>query len=150
MQKITKVHIATSILCFITIILSLYFGMSIFNAFENQHVTHLNDFDKHSYYSLEDISVLTAQSIIITSVFIIIAFGLQIYSYFISSLTQKKQIILGLLVVYLVLFFFSFYVMMDLENRDFYHYGMIWVLLCLILIFSNGILIFLKKKTVTS
>lgn len=145
-MKIIKIHIAINIICFIAIIISLYFGMSIFNASQNQHITHLNQNDNFNYYSVDDISVLTAQAIIISSVFIIIAFCLQIYSYFQTTITHKKKIILALLLIYAILFFFSFFVMADLNNRDFYHYGMIWVLLSLTLIFANSLLIFIKKN----
>lgn len=146
MKKTTKVHIAINIVCFITIMLSLYFGMAIFNAQDNQHISHLNNFENYNYYTMADISVLTAQAIIITSVFLIVAFGLQVYSYIISKSALKKQISLGLIAIYLIIFFFSFYVMNDLDNRDFYNYGMIWVLLSLTLIFANGILIFQQNK----
>jgi TRAP-type C4-dicarboxylate transport system permease small subunit len=144
-MKATKVHIAINVLCFITIIISLYFGMSIFNANDNQHITHLNNFDNYTYYDIKDITVLTAQAVIISSVFLLTAFGLQIYSYFISKTKRKKRITLGLLTIYLILFFFSIFVMFDIETRDFYHYGMIWVLLSLTLIFANSVLIFLKR-----
>ena len=144
-MKITQIHIAISILCFITVILSLFFGMGIFNANENLHVTHLNEYDEFSYYNTDDIPVLTAKAVIITGCFLLITFALQIYSYFKTTLKQHKTIIIFLLGIYLILFFFSFFVMADLENRNFYHFGMIWVLLSIILIFANGILIFLKK-----
>ncbi|MFK8039318.1 MAG: hypothetical protein AB8B74_13575 [Crocinitomicaceae bacterium] len=144
-MKLTKIHIAINIICFITILISLYFGMSIFNAMDNQHITHLNNHDNYSYFGTKDIPVLTAQAIITTSIFVLVAFCLQIYSYTQATLTQKKKIILGLLSLYLILFFFSFFVMANLETRDFYHFGMIWVLLSLTLIFANSILIFFKK-----
>ncbi|MDX1349636.1 MAG: hypothetical protein R3279_05280 [Putridiphycobacter sp.] len=144
-MKATKVHIAINILCFITIIISLYFGMSIFNANDNQHITHLNNFDNYTYYDIKDITVLTAQAVIISSVFLLTAFGLQIYSYFISKTKRKKHITLGLLTIYLILFFFSIFVMVEIETRDFYHYGMVWVLLSLTIIFANSVLIFLKR-----
>ncbi len=144
-MKRSQIHIVINILCFITILVSLFFGMSIFNANENLHVTHLNEYDNYSYYSKDDIPVLTAQAVIISSLFLIVAFGFQIYSYVRAINQNNKIIIFIMMLIYPILFFFSFFVMADLENRDFYHFGMIWVLLSLTLIFANSIVIFLKQ-----
>lgn len=145
MQKTSKVHLAINIICFITIIISLYFGSSVFNALDNQHITHLNSQDDYNYSALDDIPVLTAQAVIIGGVFILAAFGLQVYSYILADFKLKKQVILALFSVYAILFFFSFFVLNNHEQRNFYDYGMIWVLLSLTLIFANSIFIFWRK-----
>ena len=143
-MKTFQIHIVINILCFIVIILSLFFGMSIFNANENLHVTHLNSYDNYSFYDTEEIPVLTAKAVIISSIFLVIAFGFQIYSYLKATIKRNKNIILAMLFIYPILFFFSFFVMSDLDQRNFYDFGMIWVLLCLTLIFANTIIIFLR------
>jgi len=145
-MKSRNVHIIINILCFITILVSLYFGMSIYNAINNQHITHLNDFENSSAFGLNDIRVLTAQGVIGTGIFVVLAFAFQIYSYVLADFQKKKNIILGMLSVYIILFVFSFIVMNDLDNRNFHNHGQIWLLLSLTLIFANSILIFYKKK----
>ncbi|MFK8045669.1 MAG: hypothetical protein AB8B72_09245 [Crocinitomicaceae bacterium] len=145
-MKSTQVHIIINILCFITILISLYFGMSTYNAIDNQHISHLNDFENSSAYGLDDIRVLTAKGVIGTGIFVVLAFAFQIYSFIIADFKTKKNVILALFTVYGILFIFSFIVMSDLDNRNFHNHGQIWLLLSLTLIFANSILIFYKKK----
>ncbi len=140
-------HLFINLSCFITIIISLSYGMSIFNAYDNQHITHLNLQDHFSFYPIEEVPVLTAKAVIISAVFVTISFGLQIFTYFKSKLPKRKTIILILLPIYLILYGFSGYVISDTSARDFYSYGMIWVLLNLCLIFGNSILLFVKEES---
>ena len=119
--------------------------MSIFNAYDNRHTIHLNEHDLYNYYAIKDVPILTAKAIYSTLFFILVSFSVQIYTYFKSHLPVQKKIILSLLSIYLILFGFSGFLLSDLTNRDFYDYGMIWVLLNLLLIFGNSILLFIKR-----
>jgi len=138
-------HLIINLLCFITVIISLSFGMSIFNVFDNQHITHFSNFESQSFYTIDDVSVLTAKAVIFTSVFVLAAFGVQIYSYFKTQIPRRRKIILGLLPLYLIIFGFSTYLMLHYATEDFYSYGFVWILLSLCLIFGNTILLFIKK-----
>lgn len=137
-------HLLINLFSFITIIIALFFGMSIFNAYDNQHITHLNLQEANHYYDISEVPVLTAKAVIFTLVFMVLAFGLQIYTFIKTSYKKRKNIIIALLPIYFIIFGFSWYLLLDTTTRDFYTYGMIWVLLNLCLIFGNSLLLFIK------
>ncbi len=141
-----KIHMYIGIICFLTALIALYFGSSIFNAGDNYLITHLNEQDLYRYNSLEEIPILTAKAVTYCGFLLLVAFGLQIYTYIKVKNLKIKRIITALFVVYFILICFSIFVILDPSSRDFFSYGMIWVLLSLILVFGNGFIILLNRK----
>ena len=138
-------HLIINLLAFITILVALFFGMSIFNAYDNQHITHLNEFENYNYNPVKDVPVLTAQAVVFTSVFVLTAFGFQIYTFFKTEIKTRKRIITAMLPIYLILIGYSVYLISNTKTQEFYSYGMIWVLLSILLIFGNSIILFIRK-----
>lgn len=140
-----KIHLIINGIAFIGMIVSLYFGMSIFNAHDNQYVQHLNEFDSINSFDVNEIPKLTQTAIYTTFVFTFILFGLQVYSYIINTFQKRKLAIAPLFLVYGILFFYGFFVLNNVVERDFQSYGMIWVVLYLVIIFVNSIAILIRK-----
>ncbi|MFD1552455.1 hypothetical protein DNU06_10510 [Putridiphycobacter roseus] len=141
----TKIHIAINVLSGIALLIALYYGIQIFNAGDNYLITHLNEFDHQNYSPIEDIPVLTAKGVIISGVFLSIALILQIITFVKNTINRKKILFVFLFAIYGILLAFSFFVMLDLEHRDFQTFGMIWVVLSILLIFGNTVAVFIRK-----
>lgn len=140
-----KLHAGIMALSFIIILVSLFYGISIQNAQDNFLTSHLAIDDGKNYADLEEIPTLGYKAAVITTFFLLIGFSLQIYILSKTKLKQVKNLCIGAVVCFLIIFGFDFLFLFYPKSYNFRDYGMIWVLLSLSTIFINGVSIFARK-----
>jgi len=140
-----KLHIIIIFLSFITMLVSLGYGISIQNAGDNFLNEHLYNDEGYSYSLPEEIPTLSFKAAFITLFFLIPGFIVQLYIYLKTNFKRLKNLAIGALVCYLLIFTVDFLTLNYPVSYNFKNFGMIWVLLSLTTIFINGISLFIKK-----
>jgi len=140
-----KLHLIIAFLAFITMLISLGYGISIQNAGDNFLTEHLNRNEGFSYSMPEEIPTLSFKAAFITLIFLIPGFSIQVYIYLNTSLIRIKKLAIGALICFSIIFLFDALTLISPHVYNFKHYGMIWVLLSLTTIFINGVSIFIRK-----
>ena len=138
-------HIGIMFVCFVTILVSLYYGVTIQNAQDNFLIEHLNIDEGQNYAALEEIPTLNFKAALVTLFFLSIGFGVQIYVYLKTPYSVVKKLAIGAFVCFISIFIFDFLTLSNPIDYNFKHYGMIWVLLSLSIVFINGVSIFMRK-----
>ncbi len=140
-----NLHFGILLTSLITILVSLYFGITIQNAQDNFLIEHLNVSDGIVYSQVDEVPTLGFKAAIITLVFLIVGFSLQSYIYLKTPFKKVKNLAIGAIICFLIIFIFCFLTISFPHDYNFKNYGMIWVLLSLTTIFINGVSIFVKK-----
>ena len=140
-----KLHIIIALLSFITMLVSLGYGVSIQNAGDNHLNEHLYNDDGFNYALPEEIPTLSFKAALITLLFLVPGFTIQLYIYTKTNFKRLKNLAIGALICYLLIFTVDFLTLSNPMYYNFKYYGMIWVLLSLTTIFINGVSIFVKK-----
>jgi len=140
-----KLHIIIALLSFITMLVSLGYGVSIQNAGDNHLNEHLYNNEGYNYASLEEIPTLSFKAALVTLLFLIPGFIIQLYIYNKTNFRRLKNLTITALICYLTIFTIDILTLTNPIDYNFKYYGMIWVLLSLTTIFINGISIFIKK-----
>ena len=140
-----KAHAGIMFVCFVTILVSLYYGITIQNAQDNFLIEHLNIDEGQNYASLDEIPTLNFKAAVVTLFFLLIGFITQIYIYIKTPYTLAKKLAIGAFICFISIFIFDFLTISNPHAYNFKHYGMIWVLLSLSIVFINGISIFVRK-----
>ncbi len=138
-------HLTIIALSFLVILISLYYGMSIQNAQDNFLVEHLYLDEGVENFDLDYIPTLGFKAAIITLVFLVIGFGVQVFILIKTPFKKVKNLAIGALICFIIIFIFDFLTISFPHDYNFKNYGMIWVLLSLSTIFINGISLFVKK-----
>lgn len=140
-----KLHIIIIFLSFITMLVSLGYGISIQNAGDNQLTEHLYHDEGYSYSSPEEIPTLSFKAALVTLLFLIPGFSIQLYILIKTTFKRLKNLAIGALFCYGIIFIIDILTLISPGIYNFKDFGMIWVLLSLTTIFINGISIFVKK-----
>jgi len=140
-----KLHLIIIFLSFITMLVSLGYGISIQNAGDNFLNEHLYNDEGYSYSLPEEIPTLSFKAAFITLFFLIPGFIIQLYIYLKTNFKRLKKLAIGALICYLFIFSVDFLTLTYPASYNFKNFGMIWVLLSLTTIFINGISLFIKK-----
>ena len=138
-------HLTIIALSFLVILISLYYGMSIQNAQDNFLVEHLYLDEGVENFDLDYIPTLGFKAALITLIFLVIGFGVQVYILIKTPFKKIKNLAIGALICFIIIFIFDFLTISFPHDYNFKNYGMIWVLLSLSTIFINGISLFVKK-----
>ena len=127
-------------------VISIYFGMSVFNASHNEHVQHLNEADKIFYYDKEMIPSLNFRAAIFTIPFILGILILSLLVYRATNVRQPKNLALGSIVAIVVVIIFDVIVLSNPYWFDFSKWGFVWVTMGAIIIWANVLSIFIREK----
>jgi hypothetical protein len=140
-----KQHLALIGISLITIIVSLFFGMSIQNAQDNFLIDHLNLEDGINYFDVNEVPKLSFTASAISLIFIIALLGLEFYIIKKSTLKKIKSLAIGAIIFLFIIFIFALLTLNNPHYFNFKHFGLIWVILCLNVIFINVVSLFVKK-----
>jgi len=138
-------HIGIMFVCFVSILISLYYGITIQNAQDNFLIEHLNTNDGQTYAGIDEVPTLGYKAAIITLFFLSIGFITQIFVLIKTPFNVVKKLAIGAIICFLIIFIFDFLTISYPYDYNFKHYGMIWVLLSLSVVFINGVSIFIRK-----
>jgi hypothetical protein len=138
-------HLALIGISLITIIVSLFFGMSIQNAQDNFLINHLNLEDGINYFDVNEVPKLSFTASAITLIFIFALLGLEFYIIKKSALKKIKSLAIGAIIFLFIILIFDLLTLNNPHYFNFKHFGLIWVILCLNVVFINVVSIFVKK-----
>jgi hypothetical protein len=141
-----KIFVVIAGLAFLMCLISMYFGVSIFNSNDNIHVEHLNDMDRFSYYDAEMVPGLTRLAAIVTMPFLLAIIVLEIYVAMKTKIAPVKRIALSLTGIALTVLIIAGMTLASPLNFDFSHWGFVWIFAGLFTIAGNGVSVFLKPK----
>jgi len=140
-----KLHLIIILTSFITVLISLGYGITIQNAGDNFLTAHLNSDDGFNYSLPEEIPTLSFKAAMITLFFLVPGLILQLYIFKKTNFKQIKKLSIGAFLCFGIILLFDFLTLLAPHDYNFKHFGMIWVLLSLSTIFINGVSIFARK-----
>lgn len=138
-------HLVIMLMAFLTVLISLYFGISIYNIEDNIHVNHLLEDEGFTIHLPEEIPTLGFKAAVLTGLLLMVGFVTQVYVFLKTPIKLIKKISIAPFICFSVIFGFSTLFLFNPMGYNFKDYGMIWVTLSLIIIFSNGISLFVKR-----
>lgn len=118
-------------------VISIYFGIRIYNANENIHLTELNEFDKVYYDDITLVPTITFLAAVITLPFILAIMVLQIIAVYKSTERVVKNIAIGLTGVGLIILVVDMLTISNPEGFDFSQWGFVWICMGLFIIAGN-------------
>ncbi len=140
-----KQHLVIIGLAFITILISLFFGVSIQNAQDNFLIEHLNVEDGINYFSKDEVPKLSFTAAFVTAIFVPVMLGLELYVIIKTPYKLVKKMALACSLLLLVIISFIVMTLINPHYFNFKEFGMVWVLLSMSIIFINIISVFTKK-----
>ncbi|HIP37286.1 MAG TPA: hypothetical protein EYG85_10575 [Crocinitomix sp.] len=140
-----KYHLIIIGISLVTILVSLFFGMSIQNAQDNFLITHLNIDEGINYFGVNEVPKLSFSAATITIIFLFALLGLELYVTKKTPIKKVKHLAIGALIFIVIILVFAVLTLNNPHYFNFKHFGMIWVILCLNVIFINLISVFVKK-----
>lgn len=132
-----KRHLIIAALSFLMCVISIYFGIRIYNANENILLTNLNELDNIYYDDVENVPKLSFLAALLTLPFLLAIGTLEIICIVKSSKRQVKNIAYGLVVVVIIVLTVDIITLTDPVGFDFSKWGFVWICLGLILIAGN-------------
>lgn len=138
-------HIVIIALAFITVLVSLYYGVSIQNAQDNFLITDLYLNEGVTYFDVDYVPTLSYKAAIVTLMFLTVGFCLQAFVFYKTPFKRVKKLAIVGLLCYLIIFVFDFLTICNPHFFNFKTFGMIWVTLSLTTIFINFISAFIRK-----
>ena len=141
-----KRNLIITIISVLMILITLYFGMSIHNANTNDHIEHLNVQDKLNYYPSEVVPALTIRAGIVTAPFVLAILVLAVIAALKSKRRQIKNLANGSVAAIFVVLVFDIITIVNPSGFDFSKWGMVWVAMGLIVIWTNVLSIFIKEN----
>ncbi len=140
-----KQHLLSIALAFITILISLFFGMSIQNAQDNFLTQHLNLEDGINYFDVNEVPKLSFTAGAITLILILSLLILELYIFKKSTIRKVKRLAIGAILFLIIVTVFALLTLNNPHYFNFKTFGMIWVIFCLNVIFINIVSLFLKE-----
>lgn len=138
-------HLFIILMAFITVLLSLYYGITIYNIEDNIHINHLLEDEGYVIREKEEIPTLGYKAALLSCFFLTIGLILQVYVFIKTPFKTIKKISAVPFISYAIIFGFATLFLFDPHHYNFKDYGMIWVILSILIAFSNGISLFVKK-----
>jgi peptidoglycan/LPS O-acetylase OafA/YrhL len=141
-----KLHLFAAAASFLLCLLSIYFGIRIFNANDNHLITELNSFDKVYYDPIERVPALSNGAAIVTAPFLLGILILNVFCLFKVESQKAKRLIIGLISTVSVIIVFDIIMILSKGGMDFSKWGYIWICLGLILLSGSGLAYILRRK----
>lgn len=122
---------------FLMCLLSVYFGISIFNANTNAPIQHLNEADNINYFDIRLVPMLSQKASIYTFPMIMAILIMEIMIIVKSKIKVVKNIALGMLSAIIIVFVFDVMIFLNPYDFDFSKWGFVWICLGIIIIAGN-------------
>ncbi|MBK7131062.1 MAG: hypothetical protein IPM74_11380 [Crocinitomicaceae bacterium] len=124
-------------LSFLLALISLFFGVSIYNANENVHINHLNEMDHIYYYQAVDVPALSRLAAIVTGIFLLAITGVEIYIYRKTNFQVVKKIALGIIVFCFCVLVLDILTIVHHAYFDFSQWGFAWIAVAVFAVAGN-------------
>lgn len=132
-----KHHLVIAACTFLLCLISVYYGIRIYNANENHLLTELNEFDKLIYDDISDVPYLSFSAAMITLPILLIIFVFELIILFKVNQRKVKNITFGLMLFTLIILAFDLMILNQPDYFDFSKWGFIWICLGLIILAGN-------------
>ena len=136
---VRKHHFIVAGIAFLICLISIYFGIKIFNANENHLITELNELDKVYYSDIKMVPDLSRLAAMIILPFVVIITIFVIIIIVKVPNIRTKNINFGILFMMLVLIVFSILTILNPFFYDFSKWGLIWICLGLLTIVGSAV-----------
>lgn len=143
-----KYHLGIAAIAFLMCLISVFFGVSIYNANENFLIEHLNTADQIYYFDIEQVPGLSHRAAIFTFPLILGITGLSIFLLAKKPERKVKNLLFGTLLAVMIIMSVAIGTIINPVYFDFSQWGFIWVCLGLFISASN-VLAFLASKKAT-
>lgn len=140
-----KHHLVIAGAAFLMCLMSMYYGIRIFNANENHLITELNELDKIIYDNIQKVPMLSFSAALFTLPMIVIIAIFEMIVLFKVVNKKAKNLGLGMLITVGIILIFDILILMKPAIFDFSKWGFIWICLGLILIAGNVLSYVLRK-----
>ncbi|MBN4072500.1 hypothetical protein JYT74_00540 [Crocinitomix catalasitica] len=145
-----QTHLGIAALGFMMTLISLYFGVSVWNAQEFFLIDHLNQMDKLNYFKPEEIPMLNRQAAIMTFPFIfLIAIG-EIRILWKAKHRFRRNIAYGMIAPVVIILVLEFLIFNDPAAWNFSLWGYVLIIMGFFLVVGNAICLFvpvIKSKS---
>ncbi|MCG8575778.1 MAG: hypothetical protein MI810_12905 [Flavobacteriales bacterium] len=138
-----KTHILIASIAFLMCLISVFFGISIYNANENHLIQHLNEMDQIHYFDKDQIPVLNHQAVVFMFPLVLGITFFQLKVLIKAKIKRRKNIAMGLLIPVAILWVFEAMVFFNPANWDFSKWGFVWISMGFFLIVGNAVSIFI-------
>jgi hypothetical protein len=140
-----KIFVISAGLAFLMALLSMYFGASIHNANENEHIQHLNEMDRIDYYDAEMVPGLSRLAALVSMPFLLGILGIEIFVLLKTPVANTKKIAIAIIFITLILIGLAILTIRYHSFFDFSKWGFAWVFGGLFTIAGNALSVFLRK-----
>ncbi|MCH2233408.1 MAG: hypothetical protein MK078_04060 [Crocinitomicaceae bacterium] len=127
-------------------LISLYFGGSIYSATSNQYITHLNEMENISNYSVDAIPALSQLAAFVTMPFVLLIMFFAFMIRIRSNNTNRRKVAGGMLMAIGIIFTVDVSTIINPDYFDFGGWGFVWITLSILIIAGNIYSYFLKEK----
>jgi len=141
-----KIFVISAGLAFLMALLSMYFGASIYNANANEHIQHLNEMDRISYYDADMVPGLSRLAALVSIPFLLGIIGIEIYVSLKTPVYPTRKIAVAIILVAIGLMTLAILTIIYHTSFDFSHWGFAWVFGGLFTVAGNALSVFLKAK----
>lgn len=146
MNPRTKKNIFIIAIAILMCLISIYFGMSIWNANNNFLIEHLNQADKLYYYDDDLVPALTFRAAVVTTPFIIGILVLSILGYLQTKIAKVKNLLIGSFIAVGIVIIIDVLTLFNPSVFEFGKWGYVWITMGLIIIWANFLSIFIKEN----
>ena len=141
-----QTHFAIAGAIFLMCILSVYFGVSVYNAQEYFLIDHLNDMDRLNYFDQEDVPRLNFMAATMTVPLVFLAILGEIRIIWKTQIKKRKNIAFATLACALVIFIFCLLTFSNPVKWNFNPWGFVWVAMGFFIIVGNVVSVFLESE----
>lgn len=140
-----KHHLVIAGAAFLMCLMSMYYGIRIFNANQNHLITELNELDKIIYDNIRKVPMLSFSAAMFTLPVILIIIVFELIVFFKVINKKAKNLCIGMLVTVGIILIFDILILTNPVAFDFSKWGFIWICLGLILVAGNILSYILRK-----
>lgn len=140
-------NILCASLAFLTILISAFFGASIYNSKSTELITHLDVMDNIHHFDPAIIPLLNFQAALYTLPLVLTVFVMEIIISLKAEIRQVKNIGRGLTFAAGIILTFAILTIMYPNQYDFSVWGYVWITMGIFITAGNVLSVFIKKRT---
>ena len=132
-----QLHFAIAGMIFFMCLISVYFGISVYNAQEYFLIDHLNDMDNMNYYDQEDVPKLNFMAATFTVPFVFLAILGELRIIWKAKHKKRRNIAFAALFCASIIFTFCLLTLSDPPSWNFNPWGFVWITMGFFIIVGN-------------
>ncbi|MFT4600680.1 MAG: Ca2+/Na+ antiporter [Arenicella sp.] len=134
-----KHHLIVAAIAFLVCLISITFGIKIFNANANHLITELNELDKVYYSDVKAVPQLSWMAAVGTLPFLLAIMVFEVFILFKVKNKRTKNVNRGILFLVITVLVFDVLILMNPVYYDFSKWGFIWICSGLLMVMGSAI-----------